>query len=146
MSAHPEVEVGGYTYRLRPLMPMQQLHVVRRLAPVLVSLGVTVGADGKPIMGNPFEMLTPAADVLAAMPDETVEYLINTCLAAVDRKTTNGYARVIVNNANMFNAEMDIGVMFQLTWEVGKANLSGFMRTLQSLVPKKEGEGEVQTS
>jgi hypothetical protein len=132
MSAAPEVAVGEHVYRIRKLDPMRQFHVVRRIAPLLVSLGFTADGTVKSKAQNLLKSLSGPAEALAMMSDADAEYVIHTCLIAVDRKAKNGFAPVIQGGANMFSADMDAGVMLQLVWEVGKENLAGFMATFQS--------------
>lgn len=137
-----EVQVGEHTYSIRKLDPITQLHLVRRLAPVLVSLGVTVGEDGKPKVDNPFAMLQPATAALADMSDANFDFVVKTCLGATFRKTAEGFRPVMPGGVNMFSGDMEGGDILQLVWEVGKVNLEGFIRTFQSLAPKPKSADE----
>lgn len=130
-----EVQVGDHAYGIRKLDPIAQLHLVRRLAPILVSLGVSVGEDGKAKVDNPFAMLQPATAALADMSDANFDFVVKTCLSATFRKTGDGFKPVMPNGVNMFSADMEGGDILQLVWEVGKVNLEGFIRTFQSLAP-----------
>lgn len=143
-----EFTIGPHTYRTIALAPRLQLHVVRRMAPVITSLlgavqGLTLsfGADGEialPKDGagetvNPFASLSTAADVLAQMADKDVDYVMDTLLGAAQRQSGTSWAPVMVNGVCMFSADLDLAAMLRISWEVGKANLSGFTATFQSL-------------
>lgn len=85
-----EFEVGAYRYRSAPLSAMDQVHLVRRLAPILSALR-EAAQDG-----DPLGMIGPAVEALGSMPDDAVDYVINACMAGVSRQKPGdtGWAKV----------------------------------------------------
>lgn len=85
IAAPLEFELAGHTYKVGRLDAMTQLHVVRRLAPILTTLrsvaeeGV-VGADGQEAA------LQRAVEAIGAVTDGSLEYVIARCMERVQRK------------------------------------------------------------
>jgi len=126
-----ELELEGNTYRIGNLDAMRQFHVARRLGPLLASLGVSITSAAE--MGrslandetNMLSMMAPIMDIVAKMPDDDVEYIINTCLSVVHRKHKQDWAPVLAGTRLVYQ---DIGMteMVRLTVEVVKECLGGF--------------------
>jgi hypothetical protein len=79
-------EVRGKTYRVGRMPVMQQLHVSRRLSPLLAALAPAFGALAK--AAGPAEQVAavkPFADAFATLPDADAEYIVSTCLSVVSR-------------------------------------------------------------
>lgn len=91
-----EIEVKGQRFRLNGLNAMKQLHVSRRLTPMLAAAApalIPVLTQGnRPDMVQLGAALGPVADVLAQMPDAEFEYIVATCLASVHGTTANSDA------------------------------------------------------
>ncbi|MGO4171555.1 phage tail assembly chaperone [Bosea sp. TAF32] len=85
-----EFEVGAYRYRSAPLSAMDQVHLVRRLAPILTALRKAAQS------GDALAMIGPAVEALGSMPDEAVDYVINACMGGVTRQKPGdtGWAKV----------------------------------------------------
>ena len=131
-----EFELGGNTYRVGKLSAFQQFHVSRRIAPIiptLVPVFVKIARDGGATedLNGLAEVMTPFAEGIAAMSDETSEYVFATCLSAIQRKHTNGWASVWNGQSNlcMFD-DMDLGVMIQLVVRVIQDSLGPFISGL----------------
>ena len=93
------------------LNAFQQLHVVRRLAPVTERLARTVGE----------------------LPDADVDYILNACLDVTQiRQDTGGFARLRVNGVVMF--PLDLTMLLGIAAHVLKDNLSGFFADLPSIL------------
>lgn len=132
-----ELELQGITYRVGKLDAFKQLHVSRRIAPIippLIPVFMEIAAGGT----NPFEdsenlaeSLQPFTDALANMKDSEAEYVIGTCLSVVQRKNGQGWANVwnVQGNCSMFD-DMDMSVMLPLVIQVVKDNLGSFMNGL----------------
>ena len=87
------------------LNAFQQLHVVRRLAPV---------TEGE-------------------LPDADVDYILNACLDVTQiRQDTGGFARLRVNGVIMF--PLDLTMLLGIAAHVLKDNLSGFFADLPSVL------------
>jgi len=141
--------VKDKTYRVGTLSAMQQFHVARRLAPILVGLfdlarlkdeGIKPGMDMAELMDavdldKVGTILDQLARQIADLDDKAAEYIILTSLTVVERKQGGGeFARVVVDDQFMFE-DMDMVVMLTLTASVVKRNLSGFFAALPGGIP-----------
>lgn len=79
------------------------------------------------IFGAMAKIMRPVAEALGSMKDEDVNFILNTCLAAVERKDGNGWQRVMTRGTLQY-ADIDAAVMMQLTMRVIQENLGGFFR------------------
>jgi hypothetical protein len=125
-SAAPTVEVKGVTYQIGRLTPKKAFHVSRRLAPFLGAILPHLNKlrDGKD--ANAITTVIPAiAEIAAEMPNEDVDFIVDTCLAVVLMRQDRGWSPVQVNGQIMFDT-IDMMVMLQLTAEVVKVNLIDF--------------------
>ena len=78
------------------LNAFQQLHVVRRLAPVTERLVALAGSAG-----DPEAFLGPLARTVGELPDADVDYILNACLDVTQiRQDTGGFARLRVNGVS----------------------------------------------
>lgn len=95
-------QIGTYFYQAGRLNALQQLHVTRRLMPVLTSaqsLGEAFFADDQGVMQMDFEKLDPIVEAFAQMKDEDVDYVIGHCLNVVTRANSPDGPWVAVWNA-----------------------------------------------
>jgi hypothetical protein len=118
-----ECEIKDQTYRSGKLNARQQFHVARRLAPVLG--GLATASQGKTDDFATF--LQPIADAIAGMSDADCDYVLDTCLAVVQRQQGSSWANILVNKSQMFD-DIDMGVMLQLAAKVITENLGGFFQ------------------
>src|SRR5260364_104487 len=79
-------EIEGQQYRAGKLNAFAQLHVARKIAPVLGGLAALQGADS-------VAALKSLADVIAAMPDADCEYVLHTCRCVPLRQVCNTYSQ-----------------------------------------------------
>lgn len=139
-----EFEVGGHKYRSGKIPALRQLHVARRLAPVLGALKDTIlslkerrGLDAKPDAGADaaaaLAMLGPIADVIARMSDDDATYIIGTCLGVCSRNQSGAWTAVWSDAAGgpMFD-DIDMITMLHITVEVVKDSLGPFFAGLTS--------------
>lgn len=129
-----ELELGGQTYRIGKLDAFKQFHVSRKIAPIiptLIPIFVRISQDATLTdnLVDMAELLTPFAEGVASMSDESSEYVLATCLSVVQRKTGKAYAPVFSNGVAMFD-DMDVGVMIQLSVQVIQDNLGSFIAGL----------------
>lgn len=80
-----EFELGGHAYKAGRLDAMTQLHVVRRLAPILTTLRA-VAEEGAAGAAAPEAVLQRAVEALGDVSDNSVEYVIARCMERVQRK------------------------------------------------------------
>lgn len=152
-----EFEIGGHQYRAARLDAFQQLHVARRLSPILASVAVglaplvrevfgALGQGGDNRRGVVASLITTRseqilaclpslADALAEISDDDANYILKTCLGVVQRKGENGWARITAQNGGALMpdyADIDMVVMLEIAWRVVRANLGNFMPALLS--------------
>lgn len=146
-----EFDIGGVTYRTAKLDAFAQLHVSRKIAPVLpkllpaifkvagsgqkgvfaaLSKGDSATVDAEAI-NDLAAALEPVAEALAAMPDQDAEYVYAACLSVVQRRQGDTWAPVWnrQHETCMFD-EIDLGVMTQLVARVTMDSLGGFIKGL----------------
>lgn len=131
-----EIELNGSHFSIGRLSAMQQLHVSRRVAPIVPALiPVFVGLRGKESFGDNLEglavALQPLADGLAGLKDEDAEYVVGTCLSVVQRRQDTGWARVwALEQKRLMFEDMDMSVILPIVVQVIIANLGPFIQGL----------------
>ncbi|MBR8655956.1 hypothetical protein KDH83_21840 [Achromobacter sp. Marseille-Q0513] len=141
-----EIDLNGHRYSIGKLSAKQQFHMSRRIAPIvptLIPVFVRLAAGGKRISEDPggmADVLQPLADGLAAMKDEDAEYVLDTCMQAVQRKQEHGWANVwsASQRVPMFQ-DIDLAVMLPLALRVITENLGPF---IQGLLTSQTGSPE----
>lgn len=128
-------EVGAHTYRFRKMDAFTQLHVARRLAPLLAGLGKFSELSLDSAFG-------PIAQALAKVSDEDINYILHRCLAATDRKLPAGGWMPVWNkqaNTSQF-ADLALPDLMSITAKSLEANLSSFLGGAASniLAPPQE--------
>lgn len=131
-----EFTIGDKNFTAGKLDAFKQLHVSRRIAPIiptLVPIFVKIAKDGamKDLAGLA-ELLVPFADGLAGLSDETSEYVISTCLSVVKRQAQGGNWTPVWSQqakACMFD-DMDLGDLIQISIKVIQDSLGPFIRGL----------------
>lgn len=129
-----EFELGGIEYRSGKLDTFKQLHVSRKIGPLVPKLlpafaSIAAKKDGKNDIALIAGALQPVADVMADMSEADVEYIFSNCLAVVQRKQGKDWAQVWRNGALMFD-DIDLSTMTQITMKVVWDNLGPFIRGL----------------
>jgi hypothetical protein len=131
-SAAPTVEVKGVTYQIGRLTPKKAFHVSRRLAPflgaILPHVNKLMGSKEKNALDRMATVLPAIAELAAAMPNDDVDFIIDTCLSVVHMRQDRGWMPIQANGQIMFDY-IDMMVMLQLTAEVVKVNLIDFFPT-----------------
>ena len=145
MSEH---EYGGRVYRIGKLPAMKQFHVSRRIAPIipaLIPLYSKLARGGSvlsAIEASP-ELLSPFADALSGMSDETVDYLVATCMSVVTRQEGNAWVRIWADRAGLLFEDIELSVLLPLTVRVIVENLGPFISgllTSQSSSPTSQAK------
>lgn len=137
------IPIGGHDYTIGRLNALDQLHVSRKIAPIVPNImpiltEVAKGdlerviesiEDGE---NNELEGLEPLAEALepfmeaiAKMPEDDVNYVVHKCLSVVKR----GGAAVCRNNTIMFD-DLDMNHLLPLTIAVIRMNLRNFIQDL----------------
>ena len=141
--------INNVEYEIGKLGAFEQLHVGRKLAPLLAhaipALIEINGADDRPNM----EMLLfsaaaiPMADVLCRMAKEDVDFVVAECLAVCQRKQAKNWAKVFVNGHLMFQ-DIEVDTLIALTQAVIEVSLGRFFPTGQSESPTVESTDSPQ--
>lgn len=122
-----EIEINKIKYRLGKMEVRTSIHVGRRLGPVLV--GMMIGASSG--QGLDIDALAPLADKFSTMDNETVDYVIDNCLATVERETEAGtWAKIVAANGKVMFEDIDWLATLNLTRAAIQKNFSGFMPAL----------------
>lgn len=141
------ISLGGNEYRVGKMTGLKQLHVVRRLSPLLAQLAPLIksvkasadaqgGGVGAALLNMPMDNLTSIAEGLARLPDADVNYIIGSCLSVTSRRMIGdtGWAKVWNESADMpMFADIELPAMLQLTLTVIFHNLQGFMAAASML-------------
>jgi len=126
--------IHNIDYLIGKLSAFEQLHVARRLAPVLAELFTSFKATpegGEAGLDALLELASvPLAKTLAKMTNEDVDYVVNACLSVCQRQQAKGWARVMVNGVLMF-ADIELDTLIALTSSVVQENLGRFFPTSQ---------------
>jgi hypothetical protein len=129
-----EFQNGEHTYRIDKLDPFKQLHIMRRIAPLipqLVPLYMQVAKKGlEGSIDTLPELLQPFADALSGMKDEDAEYVIGTCMSAVKRQQGDSWSPVWNTAAKMsqFKDLNDLATLMPMVVRVITENLGPFIR------------------
>lgn len=122
-------DLAGHTYEIGKLPLFKQMHVARKLAPLLGTVA-TIKQMGGAGLGGAFEQFAgPIAQTLAKMSDEEVEQIIGDCLACVRRKIKE------IGWMPMWNAQakslqyddIDLPTMLQLVYAVLEGSIGHFL-------------------
>lgn len=142
-----EFEVRGQTYRTTSrLSALEQFHVGRRLGPLLATVGSEVVALARAPVGaeederkvvDRFVSVFPAvAQMLAAMSDDDVNYVVHTCLRIVQRRVGDaGYQSLVAKGGVFMFDDVDMDAMLRIVVEVLRDNLGGFLKGLGGSTP-----------
>lgn len=151
-------EINGVSYQTSKMDVFIQWGVARRLAPVIAGIltpdvlkqsmalvpKTIDGQTGNPViemdkvLGLFSGVFNPFIEALAKMPDADNQYVIDNCLACVQREQkSGGWATVkpIGNSLMMFN-DIDLLVMMQLVFRVILDSVGNFsFASLSNLLP-----------
>lgn len=129
-----DIKLGEHNYRTGRLTPRQQLHIARRLAPVLgglakEALGLTEAKmdamSEAQLIGS---IAGPVAEGLAKMKQDDVDYVLDTCLSVVHRLEAEGKSMPVMNpgTRQMQYEDIDLPGMMRLCVSVVQENLGSF--------------------
>jgi hypothetical protein len=129
-------EHGGHTYRIDKLKLFDQLHIMRKISPLvpqLIPLFVQVSKKGlSDSLGTLPELLQPFADALSGMKDDDAEFVIGACMSVVKRQQGDSWASAWNGPAKMamFSEMNDLGVLMPMVVRVITENLGPFISGL----------------
>ncbi len=129
--------INGIEYQIGKLGPFEQLHVGRKLAPLLAhTIPALMQFSEKGERPN-FEMVLfsaaaiPIADVLCKMDKEDVDFVVTECVSVCQRHQKKNWAKVMVNGNLMFQ-DIEVDTLLSLTQAVIEVSLGRFFPTGQS--------------
>ena len=140
--------IGDHQYSIGRLNAMDQLHVSRKIAPLVPTIIPIISEVAKGGLADAFKAidgdkeidletfdlksldgltgaLEPLTTAFSAMPEKDVDYVVQKCLSVVNR----GTARLCVNGQIMFD-DLDMGQILPLTLAVIRVNLGNFIKGL----------------
>lgn len=136
-----EFEIDGVMYATRKMAAITQFHVMRKLAPVVESIG-----NISDLAKGDIAAVAPLIRAIGAMPEDDCNYIFAKCLAVVSRGNVSPagttWTPIWSENANrLMYDDMDLSTMLQLTGRVIQESLANFMPALpsSSFVALKQG-------
>ncbi len=136
-----EVEIDGMTFLCNKLPTRKQLHVAKRILPVLKGLQpLFAGGNQRLVSGgngvNPMQVvpdisiidgLAALTDTLGMMPDSDMDFIVDNCLDMVKWKQGDRWMPLRQGSAMMVQAVSDdLATQLRLVWEVLNESLSSF--------------------
>jgi hypothetical protein len=130
-NATREFVVAEKTYVAKQLSAMKQLHIARKLAPVLAGLA-PAGAGAKLALETALMAVLPnLAEKLASMKDEDAEFVVLNLLSACSRRENGGgLASLVGASGGLMFQDIGMKEMIQIAVESGKHNFSDFFSAL----------------
>lgn len=137
------IPIGGHDYAIGRLNALDQLHVSRKIAPIIPNImpiltevakgefsktleslenGATDELDGLEPLAQALE---PFMEAIAKIPEDDVNYVVHKCLSVVKR---NG--AVVCRNGTMMFDDLDMSHLLPLTVAVIRTNLGNFIQGL----------------
>jgi hypothetical protein len=133
-----EFSINDINYRAGKLNAFQQLHVSRKIAPIVpkllpafLSIHEASQASDESDLMSMVDAFAPAAEAMSAMPEADCEYVFGICLSVVSRQQGNSWSQIwqSTNKALMFD-DIDLAVMTQIVVKVIGDSLGNFIRGL----------------
>jgi len=122
-----------------------QLHVARRISPLLGSLGDAYKkflASGK----DPLVVLEPVSLAVAELKDSDVNYVVNACLAVCQRKQGEAVWANMTSNGGLQFEDTELPELLLICWNVLQENLGRFMAALPAELQDKLAQGQTELS
>jgi hypothetical protein len=157
MRSPTSFSVAGRNYKAAPLAPKRQMHIARRLFPLLSGAFVTmiqalrISGGGKPLEGateeemrrraggallklldeKGEEMVGPFLRALGSMSDGDLDFIVDECLKVTAREVGGGWQVMMSPEGQLQYADLELPEMLQITWKVIQAQLLPFISALQ---------------
>lgn len=126
-----DLPLDGQVYRIGKMDAMTQFHVARRIGPIMASVTESAQAGGE---FNLLDVMATAAQVIAKMSDDDVEYVIARCLSVVGRIQPDGRAAAVWRGKSLMFNDIQMPAMVRLSVEVVKENLGPFFPGLLAAI------------
>lgn len=130
-----EFIINGFQYRAGKLSAFEQLHVSRKIAPIIPTLvplfvEIAQSSNWQKDIGKLAPLLQPFADGLANLSDADSEYILATCMGTVQRLQGDNWTPVWSKSAGCMFDDIDLGIMIQIAMKVIQDSLAPFIRGL----------------
>ena len=143
--------INNIEYEIGKLGAFEQLHVGRKLAPLLAhAIPALMELSQKSDDTKPdFGMLVfsaaaiPMAEVLCRMTKEDVDFVVTECCSVCQRKQAKNWAKVMANGNLMFH-DIEADTLIRLTQAVVEVSLGRFFPTAQSESSTPESQDSPQ--
>lgn len=152
-----EFDIGGVAYRADKLDPFKQLHLSRKIGPVVPkmfpamvefaklhqagNIGEGDAVQKIESFSGVVESSGPFVEALASMSDEDVEYIIKTCLSVVRREQGDAWSPMVRDGVLMFS-DLGLGDMLPIVVRVLRDNLGNFIQGLLAPLFAKQATQE----
>ena len=135
-----DFEVNGQKYRASKLSAMDQLHVSRKLGPLVPQIlpaAIKVKESGMDDLSALATMFTPFTTAVAQMSKADCDELFATVLGVVQRYQNGAWAHVwnAASKSPMFE-DIELMEMFQIAGKVVQDSLGGFINGLLASLPQ----------
>lgn len=140
-----DIELNGNQYRIAKLSGLLQGQLARRISPLVpkavpairafYEMHQRTAASGAEIsledVFGAADSISPLADALADLKDETFEQVVLLCMSVTQRQQGTSWAAVSRNGAMMFS-DMEFDTILPLVVQAVQYNLGNFIRGLVS--------------
>lgn len=125
-----EVEVLGKSYQVGKMSAMRQMLILKRIAPVAGPMqAIAAGFDDK----APEGALRAVGDAVAALPDEALEFITNSCLDVCRMKQTGGGWAPVRKDGTLMFPDLDLLTVLSLAAHALIYNFRDFFCALPSI-------------
>jgi hypothetical protein len=128
------INVAGAEYKFSKLPVLNQIHVARRLTPILSEIAPLVKTVSKDSKGEDYlEMAAKGAAALSKLSDDEFNYILFELLSSVSRKQAGGGWAPVVSSggkAIMFQDIDNVVSILRLMWEAVMCNFKNFTSAL----------------
>ena len=125
-----EFQVNNETYAVNRLPANVKFHLSRKAFPLFKAMRQAAfenaGKDPKEITYAMFESM---AEAWSVMSEQDANFILDTCLAAVQRKQGDNWAKLTNNKSLMFEDAGSPEIMQALVWGVLDDQISPFSNT-----------------
>jgi len=133
------IEIDGNTFQIGKLDAFSQLHVFRRVMPLLKPMAAAWKSGDSPDM---LDIVMAVADDFAALPDEQLDYVVKKCMSVVKMQQGERFAPLMRADKLMFD-NLDMAVLMRLSVAVIMENFQGFFANLPGVA---SSAGEVESA
>lgn len=136
-------EVGGRKYSLCKLDPFKQLHIVRRVGPILSDLLPAMKGATKVKTADDIEKMSetekleaigqfagPVMTGLSKLSDADADHVLLGLLASVEMQQSGGNWAKVAANGMLMVQDLELPILLQLAGRAFMFNLSGFFAVL----------------